>query len=183
MFLKRVRQTLGLQHFEGADDATTGITRFDDIIDISTVSSLVRTCEQVFVLRLFLRNEFLLLLRIFDGLDSFRLQHTYSTAGTHHGDLCVRPCVTHITAELLTTHHDVRTAVTLTNSDSYLRYGCFAIGEHQFSTMIDDTCVLLSCSAQEARNIHEGEDLNIECIAETHETSSLTAGIAVEHAG
>ena len=49
--------------------------------------------------------------------------------------------------------------------------------------MVDDTCVLLTGSAKEARNVHEGKNLDVECIAETYETCCLTAGIAVEHTG
>ena len=60
--------------------------------------------------------------------------------------------------------------------------------------MIDDTCVLLSCSAKEARNVHEGQDLearnvhegqdlDIEGVAETNETRCFTACVAVQYSG
>ena len=47
--------------------------------------------------------------------------------------------------------------------------------------MIDDAGVLLSGTAQEARNVHEGQDLDVERIAETNETRCLAAGITIEH--
>ena len=47
--------------------------------------------------------------------------------------------------------------------------------------MQDHTIVFLSGSRQEARYIDQTYNRNIECIAETHETSSLAGSIAVEN--
>ncbi len=74
-------------------------------------------------------------------------------------------------------------AVRLANGDCNLRHGSFAIGEHQFGSVIDDAGVLLACTAQEARNINKGKDLDVECVAETYETCGLAAGVAVKHTG
>ena len=75
------------------------------------------------------------------------------------------------------------TTIRLTDSNGNLGYRSLAESEHQFCSVINDTCVLLTRTAQEARNVHEGENLNVERIAETNEACSLTARIAVQHAG
>ena len=49
--------------------------------------------------------------------------------------------------------------------------------------MQDHTIVFLSGSRQETRYIDQTYNRNIECIAETHETSSLAGSITVENTG
>ena len=49
--------------------------------------------------------------------------------------------------------------------------------------MGDDAAVLLGRTRQEARNVHQGHDRNVERIAEADETRGLAAGVDVEHAG
>ena len=142
---------------------------------------MIWASEQVFVLSLLLSNKFLSFFWILDSLDSFCLQYTYGTASTHHSDLSVWPCVAYIAAELLTAHHDVATTVRLTDSYSYLRYSSLTESKHQFCSVIDDTSVLLTCTAEETRNVHEGKDLDIKCVAETNEASSLTTSVAVQY--
>ena len=75
----------------------------------------------------------------------------------------------------------MRTAVRLANGDSYFRYSCFAVRKHQFCSVIDNTCIFLTGTAKEARYVYQSQDLNIEGIAETNETSCFTACVAVEH--
>ena len=75
------------------------------------------------------------------------------------------------------------TTVRLTDSNGNLGHRSLAKGEHQFCSVVDDTCILLTRTAQEARNIHKGQNLDVERVAETHEACSLTARIAVQHTG
>ena len=70
MFLHRVAQALGLQFLEGIDDARTCVAGLDNVIDISTVGSLIRTGEEFIIFGLLLGDEFLLFFSILDGLDS-----------------------------------------------------------------------------------------------------------------
>ena len=72
-------------------------------------------------------------------------------------------------------------AVGFANSDGYLGNGCFAVCKHQFCSVVNDTCVLLSGSAEETRNINEGQNLDIECVAETYETCGFAACVAIKH--
>jgi hypothetical protein len=41
----------------------------------------------------------------------------------------------------------------------------------------NDTAVLLGRTRQEARNVHEGHDRNVERVAEADEARSLAAGV------
>ncbi len=75
------------------------------------------------------------------------------------------------------------TAVALTYGDRYLRHSSLAVSEHQFCTVVDDAGIFLACSAQEARNVHEGQNLDVEGVAETNEARCLTTCVAVEHTG
>ena len=47
--------------------------------------------------------------------------------------------------------------------------------------MQDDSVVLLTRTGQEAGDIHEGDDRNIEGVAEAHEAGTLTRSVAVEN--
>ena len=56
-----------------------------------------------------------------------------------------------------------------------------SVGIEELSTVQDHCIVLLSGSWEESWNINEGNDRYVERIAEAHETSTFSAGIAVEH--
>ena len=47
--------------------------------------------------------------------------------------------------------------------------------------MKDNAVVFLTCSRKESRYVYQRYDRNIECIAETNETCTLTRCVAVEH--
>ena len=49
--------------------------------------------------------------------------------------------------------------------------------------MKDDAVVLLLCAGKEAGHVNEGEDRNVESVAETDEAGTLAARVAVEHTG
>ena len=49
--------------------------------------------------------------------------------------------------------------------------------------MNDDSAVLLLCAGQEAGNVHEGNDRNVECIAETHEAGGFSGRVDVQYSG
>ena len=49
--------------------------------------------------------------------------------------------------------------------------------------MGDHAAVLLGRTRQEARNVHQRHDRDVERVAETHEARSLAAGVDVQHAG
>ena len=81
------------------------------------------------------------------------------------------------------THHTICTTVRLTKNNRYFRNGSLAVCEQQLSTVNNNTAVFLTCTRQEARNIHQSYDRNIERIAETNETCCLTRCIDIQYPG
>ena len=49
--------------------------------------------------------------------------------------------------------------------------------------MLDQPAIFLRGAGQKAGHIDEGDDRNIEGVAEAHEAGRLAAGVAIEHAG
>ena len=70
-------------------DAETRVTRFDDIVDIAILGSLVGVSEELVVLDFFLGDESLhVLTGLLLGLSLLGVEHGGSTTGTHDGNLC-----------------------------------------------------------------------------------------------
>ena len=74
-------------------------------------------------------------------------------------------------------------AITLAQGDGNLGHCGLAVGVEQLGTVQDDCIVLLCSAGQEAGNVHEGNDGDIEGIAEAHEACTLAAAVAVQHTG
>ena len=94
MFLGGDFLTFGLQLFQGADDAETGVPRLDHVFDIALLGSLVRVGEEFFVLFLLLVEDGLGVLRV--CLDFFGVEDVHGTVGPHHGNLRRRPGIVDI---------------------------------------------------------------------------------------
>ena len=84
---------------------------------------------------------------------------------------------------MLRRHHDIGAAVSLAQRNGNLGHRSLAVCEEQFRAVGDDAAVLLRRTRQEARNVHEGHDRNVERVAETDEARGLAAGVDIEHAG
>ena len=54
MLLGWILQTLVTEFLQGADDTETGVARFNDIVNVTLVCSIVWVAEEVFVLLLLL---------------------------------------------------------------------------------------------------------------------------------
>ena len=73
------------------------------------------------------------------------------------------------------------TTVALAQGNGNLGYGCLTVSIEQLGTMQDNGIVLLGGTGQEAGNVNEGNDGDIECVAETNEACTLTAAVAVQY--
>ena len=87
MFLGGKRLLLAGQLSKSATDAEAGVTRLDDVVDVTVLCCLIRICEELAILFLLLGKEgahvfagFLL------GLGFLRIEHSHGTATAHHGD-------------------------------------------------------------------------------------------------
>ena len=170
MLFGRIALLLGGEHLKGADHAEAGVARFDDVVDVAVLSSVVGVGEKVgvFLFLLFLES-----CGIFVFLGFLGIEHAYSTFGSHHCDFGGRPGVVHIAAELLAAHHDVASAVALAQSHSNLRHSSLTVSVKQLGTVKDNAVVLLTCAGEEARNVNQCYQRDIEGIAEAYETGSL----------
>ena len=75
------------------------------------------------------------------------------------------------------------TAVALAEGNGHFRDRGLAVGIEEFRAVGDDGAVLLLRAAEEAGDVHEGHQRDVEGVAEADETRGLAAGVDVEHAG
>ena len=105
------------------------------------------------------------------------------TLGPHDGDLGGGPCEIEVGAQVLRAHHAVGAAVGFARDDRELRHGGLGEGVEQLGAVADDAAVLLLDAGHEAGDILEGDERDVEGVAEADEARALDAGVDVEHAG
>jgi hypothetical protein len=101
----------------------------------------------------------------------------------HDGDFSRRPGEIDVAAQVLGRHHVVGTAVGLAGDDGDLGHGAFGVGVEQLGAVLDDAAVFLRGARHEARDIDEGDDRNVEGVAEADEAGGLDRGLDVQAAG
>ncbi len=84
---------------------------------------------------------------------------------------------------MLGAHDVVRAAVRLTGDDGDLADRRLAVRVEQLRAAADDAVVLLLGAGQEARDVDEGDDRDVEGVAGAHEAGGLLGGVDVEAAG
>jgi hypothetical protein len=101
----------------------------------------------------------------------------------HDGDLAGRPGEVDVGAQVLGTHDVVGAAVGLAGDDGDLGDGGLGVGVDELGAAADDAVPLLVGAGQEARDVDEGEDRDVEGVAGAHEPGRLLRGVDVEAAG
>ena len=84
---------------------------------------------------------------------------------------------------MLTAHHDVGAAVSLAGNQRHLGDGGLGVGVDELGAVADDAAVFLRSAGHKAGNIHQGEQGNVEAVAEADETGGLGGGVDVQNAG
>ena len=74
-------------------------------------------------------------------------------------------------------------AITFPERYRNLRNGGFSVCVKEFCAVCNDGSVLLLGAGKEAGNIHQGNQGDVEGVAEAHEAGGLPAGIDIQHAG
>ena len=128
--------------------------------------------EQLVVLVLLFPGDGGLLFRVGLGLDFLAVENAHRSVGAHHGNFRRRPGVIDVASQLLAAHHDMRAAVALPEGYGYLGYRGLAVGVEELCAICDDGTVFLLGAAEEAGNVNQGEQWNVECIAEACGKSS-----------
>ena len=93
--------------------------------------------------------------------------------GAHDRDLRGGPGIVEIAAQMLGRHHVIGAAEGLARDDRNLRHRGLRIGEQQLRAMLDEPAIFLRRARQEPRHIDEGDDGNVEGVAEAHEARGL----------
>src|SRR5262245_50068636 len=91
----------------------------------------------------------------------------------HYREFRGRPRVVEVGSQMLARHHAVGPAVRLAGNDRHLRHGRLGKREEQFGAVLDDPAELLHGSRQKTRHVLEGDERNVERVAETDETRAL----------
>src|SRR3989339_135465 len=90
----------------------------------------------------------------------------------HNGNLCQRPGEYKVCPQVAGVHCDVTSAVCFSKNYCNLWNGCLAICIEQFSSVTDNTCVLLVYTRQIARKIFKSYYRDVECVAEKDKSCS-----------
>ena len=108
MFLRGDFLSFAFEGREGADHAEARVARFDDVLDVALLRSLVGVAEEVVVFLLAGLGDLRLLDGIRLGLELLAVEDAHGALGAHDGDVGRRPGVVDVAAELLAAHHEPR---------------------------------------------------------------------------
>src|SRR2546425_4864633 len=179
VFLGRSGLPLRAQHGERVDDAWPGLRRLDHVVQVAHAGGDVRVCESIAILE----DEFLLpFLRFLRFLDFFLEDDLHRAFRTHDGELRRGPCGVEVATDVLRTHDVVRSAVRLPSDRGHLRDRRLAVRVQELRAVPDDPAVLLRSPRQQARDIDERQEGEVEAIAEADETGRLDRGCDVQGA-
>ena len=103
--------------------------------------------------------------------------------GAHHRHLGSRPGDVEVGADVLGGHDVVRAAVGLARDDGQLRNGRLGVGVEELRAVADDPAPLLRRARKESRNVDEGHERDVECVARPYEACGLDGGVDVENSG
>ena len=84
-----------------------------------------------------------------------------------------RPGVVDVAAQVLRRHDVIGAAIGLAGDDRDLRHRRLGIGEEQLGAVLDEAAIFLRRARQEARHVDEGDDRDVEAVAEAHEARRL----------
>ena len=116
-----------------------------------------------------------LLVGVSRRLDLAAEDHVDGALGAHDGDLRGRPRERGVGPEVLGVHDDVRAAVGLARDHGHLRHGGLAERVQELRAVPDDPAVLLRGAGQEAGDVLERHDRDVERVAEPDEAGRLLA--------
>src|SRR5437763_2382685 len=172
MLLGRILVTLGLERRERVDQARPRVARVDDVVQVAPRRREVGVGELLPVLGLAVVGGLFPLVQDFDR--ALRPHHRYLRA--RPGDVVIAP-------DVLRVHHVVRAAVRLARDHPQLGDVRLAIGVQQLGAVLDDPAVLLRHAREEAGDVLEGDQRDVERVAEADEARALEGRRDVEHAG
>src|SRR5438876_9898181 len=180
LLLWRSRLPLRPEHGEGIDHPRPRLHGLDDVVQVTHAGSDVGIREPLPVFP----HEFLLALRGVRGLlDLFLEDDLDRPLGPHDRQFGGRPGEVEVAPDVLRRHHVVGAPVRCARDDRDLGDGRLAVGEQELRAVADDAAELLVRPRQEARDVDEGQEGDVEGVAKPHETRGLDRGRIVEGPG
>src|SRR6478735_632308 len=184
MLLGREGDHFAFEQAQGGHDLSAGVGRGDDGVDVAAFGGDVRVDEGVLVLLLQLQAQGVDVVAVLGGLEeAFAVDEPDGAGGAHDGDLGGGPGEVDVGAHVLGAHHVVGAAVGLAGDDGDLPDGGLTVGVEQFRAAADDAVVFLVGAGQEAGDVDEGDDGDVERVAGAHEAGGFFGGVDVEAAG
>src|SRR2546427_11891296 len=169
---------LGLQQLEIVDEHLPRLARLYHVIQVGPFCRHVRVREFL-TLRL---DEFLPLGCGILGLGKLVPEDDVDRSlRTHYSDLGRWPSKVGIGTDVLAAQDIVGSTVGLADNYRNLGDGGLAVGVEEFGAVADYSVMLLVDSGEEAGHINEGEDWDVEGVAEPYESCSLDGRVYVDH--
>src|SRR5208283_1356760 len=166
VFLRRPGFALGQRVAQGHGQDRTRLRRFDDVGDHPLARGLVRRGKFLAVLG----GQLLFLgLGIAGRADLAFEKDLHGALGAHHRNLSRRPRIHSVRSHVAAAHGEIGSAVRFAKDEGQLWHGGRSIRKQHFRAMADDATPFLGNSGQKSRDVHEGDDREVEHIAETNE--------------
>ena len=165
---------------ERVDQPRAGLVRHDHVVDVAALGGRVRVREA----RLVVVHQLLAALVRGRRLgDVAAVDDVDRALRAHHRDLRGRPGEVEVGQHVLRVHDVVGAAVGLARDDRQLRHGRLGERVEQLRAVADDPAPLLARAGQEAGHVGEGDERDVERVAEADEAGGLLRRLDVEHAG
>src|SRR5436190_5636312 len=163
MLLRRILLALVLQDLERADDFRSRVLGLDDLVDVAELGCLEGVRERPAVVR---DEAFALLVGILRALELVAEDDVDGALGTHDRNLGGGECEVDVAAKVLGRHDVVGAAVGLAGDDRDLRDGRLDERVEELRAVLDDAAELLGRPGKEAGYVDEGDDRDVEAVAE-----------------
>src|SRR5256712_2455659 len=180
VLLRRSSLSLRAEDAKGVDHARPGLRRFDDVIEVTHPRGNVRVREPVSIFAHELLLPGLRILRVLDLLLEDDLDRAFRTHDRKRGG---RPSEIEAPADVLRPHDVVRAAVRFSRYHGDLRDRGLTEGKQELRPVPDDPAVLLFHPGKETGHVDEGEERDVEAVAEPDEPSRLGRRGDVERSG
>ena len=156
------------------------LVRHDHVVDVAALGRRVGVGEP----RLVVVHQLLApLVGRRGALDVAPVDDVHGALGPHHRHLRLRPGEVEVGQHVLGVHDVVGAAVGLARDDRELGHRRLRERVQQLGAVADDPAPLLARAGQEAGHVGEGEQRDVEGVAEAHEARGLLTGVDVQHPG
>src|SRR6266436_6379090 len=182
VFFLGVGVALGFQGAEGGDEADARGGGLDYGVDVAALGSYEGVSKAVAEFSDFFAAQGF----AFGFRNFFQLAFVDDVDGAfraHDGDFRGGPGEIGVGADVLGGHDAIGAAVGFAGDDRDFGDSGFGVGEEQLGAMLDDAAEFLLCTGKEAGHVFEGDERDVEGVAEAHEARAFDGSVDIEDAG